>query len=82
MVGIYETNISLVGDLMNEEYLEEHFKQIVDALTKLFNEFIDAMKRVLELFKLDDPNFKYNYEMSRSSKKKRTRKKYAKRCFK
>lgn len=66
---------------MNEE-LNEHFRQVADAITKLFNEASDTMKRLLELFKLDDPNFRHNYEMSRSSKKKRTRKKYAKKCVK
>ena len=67
---------------MSEENLKKFLQQIADATRELFNRIKNFANVLMETFKLDDPNFRHNYEMANSSKKKRTRKKYAKKCIK
>ena len=66
---------------MNKENLKKAWQRIVDAAREWLNSIKNAVNILLERVKLSDPKFRHNLTMAKSSKKKRTKKKYFKKCF-
>lgn len=64
----------------------EEFKEICRKLVKVmcnaFEEVKKIMLKVIEQLDFSNPKFKHDWNMAIYAKKKRTRKKYAKKCLK